>query len=69
MIIEDDCLIFTTGKRVQVTGGVVGLDVDSFITGGFETFLEVEDFTIEEKMELADYMIDVWQSYKEDLLK
>lgn len=70
-IVGDEHLIFSTGKKVYTQDGVIGIGVENskfYITEGYNGGLYPE-LTTAEKLELADYMIELWQRYKKELLK
>lgn len=75
MKIEGDYLIFSGGKRVYANAGIIGINTDYRLAGGYDNYLEFDDMedgdelTTVEKLEMADYMIELWQSYKKELLK
>lgn len=79
MKIVGEYLIFNTGKRVYANNGIVGIDGDYLLSTGYDNYLETpflenndegyEELTKAEALELADYMIEVWQNYKQRLLK
>lgn len=70
-------LVFSDGRTRRCYGGIVGLNPDLHPTygsdgefylrgeGAFETSGdEGEPFTPEQRAELADYMIGLWQAFK-----
>jgi hypothetical protein len=66
----DPHLEFSTGRRLIVCIGMISLDVegdDFSVGGGCDEGLDstLEDFTSDERRELADFMIDRWTAYKE----
>ena len=59
---------FETSRRViSAHGGVVGIGPHAdYATGGWDDgFGGPGDFTDAERIELADYMIGLWQRFKE----
>lgn len=82
---EEDHLIFSSGKKEYTFAGIVGLDPDCIsITYGYdgdmislpepedewdvEQFKEAE-FTKADLHELADYMVERWKKFKENIDK
>ena len=73
MEISEDKTIFSTGKEVYTNCGIIGLSlsdpadsdwqVSEGYDGGFGGYC-TEDLTSEERVELANYMIDLWQQFK-----
>lgn len=67
MIIEDDTLTFSTGKKLYAHCGIVGLDLglddELTITYGYDGVIPADKLTVGEKRELAVFMIDMWQRY------
>lgn len=76
MKIENDKVIFSTGKEKYANCGIIGLSPEMTISegydGGFhsqrESWMDDEDFdglTKAEQIELAEYMIAAWMKFKE----
>lgn len=64
-------ITLSTGRDVDAYGGIVGIDKDLAIYGGYdgnilpsEGFDRDSDWTADEKAELADHMIDLWTRFK-----
>jgi len=70
MKIEGDEVIFSTGTRVQANDGVIGISSpDEYgwdVREGYDGHLGSDNLTKEEKVELAEYMICLWQEFKSD---
>lgn len=67
MKIENEELIFSTGKRVYANNEFVGLSDDfSLIATGWDDTICREKLSPEERCELADYMIAQWTMFKEE---
>lgn len=80
MEIKGDKAIFTTGKEVYANCGTIGLSphgeggdgdiiddgwqVSEGYDGGFGGYCS-EGLTNQERVELADYMISLWEEFKE----
>lgn len=75
MEIKGDDLIFTTGKVKYANGGIIGIDSNLEVTGGYDhdfhtprqEWMDDEDFdglTKQEQFELADHMIKIWGQFK-----
>lgn len=69
-IVENELVFETTGKVIDYPsyGGYIGIcvDGDEEIKQGYDsTIHESDDFTKEEREEFADFMIDLWQKWKE----
>ena len=66
-ISKDDHFILSTGKEFYAHGNILGIsesnDVEYFYNGydGGDYF---KDFTNEELKEIADYMIEQWNNFK-----
>lgn len=64
MIIRGDKIIFNTGKAVYANGGIIGISGNSLaIYEGHDGGLDL--VTREEKIELADYMLELWKKYRQ----
>ena len=70
--IKEQKLIFSTGRRISVQRGVVGISPALEVFQGHagillptEAFLDDNDaLTDQERIELADFMIRQWQAFK-----
>lgn len=70
-IIGDD-IIFSTGKKVYVNGGIIGIDPEFDISGGYDQGIysseaNCEELSKVELIELADFMVLQWQAFKESV--
>jgi hypothetical protein len=70
MILTDDGYKFEcTGRGFYANNCIVGIAPDTDGTGvsiseGYDGGIDIDDMTPEEKIELADYMINLWQQFK-----
>ena len=67
--IENDAVIFSSGKIKGVYAGVIGLTPDcEQVHGGYDDTIHEngDELTKDEKIELADYMIGQWQKFKDN---
>lgn len=72
MKVEGENIIFSDGMKVQANEGIIGLDSDGIVYGGYNDILfdQQERFSLDHKLslsqriELADYMIDRWKKFK-----
>lgn len=64
MRIEDNYLVFSTGKKYYANGGIIGIDKDLDLTEGCDNGMNDDELTNKEKVELANFMIDLWKKYK-----
>jgi hypothetical protein len=68
---EDDHMIFATGKRRYAHAGIIGLTCSYEVTEGYDGNFwmvgEAEDeaLTPAERVELADYMLERWQTFRD----
>lgn len=71
--VEEQAVIFSTGRRLSTQRGVVGISPSLEVFQGHsgalvpsEPFLDDGDaLTDQERIELAEHMIDRWQAFKE----
>ena len=63
---EKDRLILSTGRKLYASWGVFGISPDLIARHGFDGDVDTADdkLTPEERKELADYVIDLWQKYQ-----
>jgi len=68
MKIDGDAVVFSTGKKVYVNNGIIGLsepDEDGWsVSEGYDGGINTNKLTHEERWELADYMINLWKRFK-----
>ena len=62
----------STGKVLEANRGIIGLNSDMEVHGGYDEILYIRgemynevELTVLEQIELADYMIGLWTKYKE----
>ena len=60
-------VIFESGKETYVNRGIIGINPELDISEryDYETGQDEPPFTKEECVELADFMIDLWQKFKQ----
>lgn len=64
-IISDDKYRLITGTEFYSNRNIVGINPKLELSEGYDTELSEEHkFTMEEKIELANYMIKLWEMYK-----
>jgi hypothetical protein len=63
---SDDTVVFeSTGKILYCHAGEIGLSPDcNSVTYGHDGGWDREELTKDEQIELADYMIKAWESFK-----
>ena len=71
-----DSFEFSTGTRAYANCHIIGLGPDMEVSGGYDQGFESDKwngwededgsqgFTVAERIELADYMIEQWTKYK-----
>lgn len=64
MKIENDTMTFSSGRQVFVSGEFVSLAPDGQLAHGYDGMFEEGEFTPDELIELADYMILKWQAFR-----
>jgi len=66
---ESDELVLKSGRRIYTVLGQIGIAEDALeATYGSDGFLEESlsgKLSLDERKELADYMISLWTKYKE----
>lgn len=62
MKVENDELIFSTGKRAYANNGIIGLSPTGEVSEGYDG--SFPSLTNEEKLELANYMLARWEEFK-----
>lgn len=63
---KDWGLVLSTGKEVDANCGIIGLSPEGKVLGGYDDARVDEDFTSDERRELATYMIVKWQEYRDN---
>ena len=65
MIIKEDYAIFSDGRSLYTHNGVIGIGVDLRASEGWEgRFDDDNEMSPENKVELATYMIRLWEQYR-----
>lgn len=74
MKIEDDDVIFSTGKKRYANNGIIGLSPEGEVTEGYDggfwqpeesEYRDDDALTPAERVELADYMIERWKTFRD----
>lgn len=55
----------STGRVIFANCAKIGISPGLDISGGYDQEIDDSDFTSEERVEIADYTISLWQKYKE----
>jgi hypothetical protein len=63
---EDDGLTFDNGRECYAHAGIIGIDNSLHIFYGYDGGLP-GDLTPGERVELADYMINLWEKFKKNV--
>jgi NAD(P)H-nitrite reductase large subunit len=62
-------VMFSTGKEYYANKGIIGIDANLTVYDGYDGIMDPGHtqirFTSEERRELADYMIRLWEMYKD----
>jgi len=70
MIIKRDDVIFSSGKVVYANRGIIGLSMPGEygweISEGYDGRIDIDELSKQERIELADYMITLWQRFKDE---
>jgi len=77
MIFKGSQCILSSGKILYVNGGILGMSEDLELSQGYDGLVENEPLgkvffedseaaplTADERAEIADYMIDLWQKWR-----
>ncbi len=79
MIIEDDFIIFSSGRTAYANRGIIGLDPELKVSEGYDGGLDwppsqwrkehpsPRHLTVDDMRELADYMINLWGKFRATL--
>lgn len=60
--LEGEELVFSTGKRLGVVLGVIGMHPVGGVVSGYDDNVPTDDLTNAEYRELCDYMIVLWEA-------
>ena len=63
----DEEFEFTTGRKETANCHIIGIGPDLEVSDGYDGGGFDYSLTREEKIELADYMIALWQKFKEKI--
>ena len=59
-----DGVVFSNGKRINANISLSEINGDIYIKYGYDGDMFIGEFTKEERIELADYMINLWKKFK-----
>ena len=64
-------IVFSTGKMISANGGVIGISEpgeDGWqILEGWDGGIDMEELTKGELNEIADYMVNLWERFRNEL--
>jgi len=63
-ITEDGLLFETTGRRINANNEIIGINPNGDIYEGYDRGIDSQEMTPEEREELANYMISLWNKFK-----
>jgi len=69
MKLKNDILKFSTGRELYENHGIIGINSTLGIFEGYDDDVYDDVWLKEEKIELADYMISLWNKYKKREIK
>ena len=63
----DECILECTGNTFSANQRLISISPEDYsVSEGYDGEIGARsDFTVEERRELADYMIGLWQTFKE----
>lgn len=68
MMIRGDKVTFETTKRVEYANhGIIGIGENLIYQGYDDQFMDSNTLTLEERRELADFMVQQWRTFREFL--
>lgn len=62
--VDGDEFILSTGRKINANNGYIGINPEMMLSEGYDGHIYADRWTPEERIELADYMIGLWQEYK-----
>lgn len=63
---DDQVMTLSSGRKVTANNGYVGINQQLDTSEGHDSYLSTEEWTLQEKIELADHMIALWEKFKEE---
>ena len=64
-----DDFILSTGKEISANCSILGINPELELHEGYDGTINEEDLTPQEKLEIAEYAISLWQKYKNKIKK
>ena len=64
-----DDFILSTGKVISANCSILGISPELDLHEGYDGTINEEDLTPQEKLEVAEYAISLWQEYKDKIKK
>ena len=61
---DEDYFYLSSGRKVYCFSQSFGIRPDMSVSIGYDGGVRYSDWTLEEKRELADYMIGLWEKFK-----
>lgn len=66
MVMDGDFIVLD-GKRIYANRGILGLNGDGELYYGYDGEVwQAGGFTLKQRREVADYMINLWNAWAED---
>ncbi len=62
---DSDMIVLPSGRKFYANCGIVGIDADGGIAEGFDGDIGDDDWAPEDRVALADLMIERWKAYRE----
>ncbi|MGA2412382.1 MAG: hypothetical protein ABSG46_18605 [Candidatus Binataceae bacterium] len=62
--IHGDTIRLSTGTEIYANRGFVGISENMELSEGYDGCIDADHLTLEERHELADYMISLWQRWR-----
>ena len=64
-----DDFILSTGKEISANCSILGINPELELHEGYDGRIYEEDLTPQEKLEIAEYAISLWQQYWDKIKK
>ena len=61
----DDEVIFSSGTKAYAFANIIGINPELELSYGYDSSFDEFDLSKQDRCELADYMISLWQAFKD----
>ena len=57
-------VVCSSGREIYAHHGIIGIDAEGSLHEGYDGCIDGKNMSLEEKCELADFMVKRWETFK-----